>query len=219
MSTAKKSSAKKSKKAQEPPQEPEATTPEVEGAEATAMPQEEPEEESAADAAAPVSEADVLKDRLTRLQADFENYRRRVLREKDETYRRANEDIMEEMLPVLDHLGLAFASASEEDLKNPVVEGVRLVADQLRGALSKFGLEGIDADGQPFDPNLHEAISHLPSEDIAENHVMAQVRCGYKLGSYLLRPAQVVVSSGTPGGAPVVEPMADAETNQEVQGE
>jgi molecular chaperone GrpE len=137
-----------------------------------------------------------VDDRYLRLQADFDNYRKRVLREKDELYRRANQDMMEELLPVIDHVELAFGSAGESHQHDPVVEGFRLVADQLMGVLSKFGLSPIETDGQEFDPNLHEAILHMPSPDVAENFIVSQARSGYKLGERLLRASQVVVSSG-----------------------
>lgn len=151
---------------------------------------------------APEAEAPpAVDDRYLRLQADFDNYRKRVLREKDEIYRRANQDIMEELLPVIDHIGLAFGSAGESHQHDPVVEGFRLVADQLMGVLSKFGLSPIETEGQEFDPNLHEAILHMPSPDVAENLIVSQVRCGYRLGERLLRAAQVVVSSGPAGDA------------------
>jgi len=139
-----------------------------------------------------------VDDRYLRLQADFENFRKRTLRDKEDLYRRANEDIMEELLPVLDHQELAFSSLSDEVRNDPVVQGFKMVSDQLRSALGKFGLVPIDAVGEEFDPNLHEAVSHLPSADFDENHVMVQTRRGYMLGKRLLRPAQVVVSSGTP---------------------
>ena len=135
-------------------------------------------------------------DRYLRLQADFDNYRKRVLREKDEIYRLANQDIMEELLPVIDHVELAFASAGESHQHDPVVEGFRLVADQLMGVLTKFGLSPIETDAQEFDPNQHEAILHMPSPDVAENFIVSQARGGYKLGERLLRASQVVVSSG-----------------------
>ncbi len=144
-------------------------------------------------------------DSYLRLQADFDNYRKRVLREKDEIYRRANQDIMEELLPVIDHIELAFASAGESHQHDPVVEGFRLVADQLMGVLSKFGLSPIETDGQEFDPNLHEAILHMPAPDVAENFVVSQARGGYKLGDRLLRASQVVVSSGPSADAPADE--------------
>ena len=137
------------------------------------------------------------KDRLLRLQADFENFRKRTLREKSELYQRANGDIIEELLPVIDHFDLALAAAVEHGAAEAFVEGFRLLADQLKSALKKFGLKPIDVDGQPFDPNLHEAISHLPSDDVPENSILAEARCGYMLGENLLRATQVVVSSGS----------------------
>ena len=143
-------------------------------------------------------------EQLLRLRADFENYKRRVLREKDELYRRATEDLMAELLPVLDHLEMAL-KAAEDRADDPFVQGVRLVGDQLMTALGKHGLAPIDAAGEPFDPNLHEAVSHLPSPDTDENHVMVQTRRGYRLGDRLLRAAQVVVSSGAPAAAATAE--------------
>ena len=136
------------------------------------------------------------QDRLLRLQADFDNFRKRTLREKNDLYRRANEDLIAELLPVLDHVEMALASLSSDDPADPAIEGFKLVAEQLATALKKFGLSPIDAEGAEFDHNVHEAISHLPSEDVAENMVIAQVRRGYMLGDNLLRPAQTVVSSG-----------------------
>lgn len=140
----------------------------------------------------------VVDDRFLRLQADFENFRKRTLREKEDLYHRANTDLMEEILPVLDHQDLAFSSLTDEVKADPVVQGFKLVSDQLVTALGKFGLTPIDAEGQDFDPNVHEAISHLPSADVEENHVIVQTRRGYMLANRLLRAAQVVVSSGAP---------------------
>lgn len=154
--------------------------------------------EPAASNGGEADETEKLRDRLLRLQADFDNYRKRVQREKNELYRRANEDIMIELLPALDHLEMALDAAATHDAPAAFTEGFRLVAEQLLAALGKFGLTPIDAEGQPFDVNLHEAVSHLPSADVPEEHVMNQVRRGYRLGDFLLRPAQVVVSSGPP---------------------
>lgn len=167
---------------------------------AAAEPEVQPPEAKTAEGAAHVDEAAALRERLIRLQADFENFRKRTLREKNELYQRANEDIMEELLPVMDHLDLALSSVPEPpaagDADAAFVEGVRLVATQLVSALGKFGLTPIDAEGGAFDHNLHEAIAHLPSESVPENGIVAQTRRGYKLGERLLRPAQVVVSNG-----------------------
>ena len=143
-----------------------------------------------------------IDDRLLRLQADFDNYRKRTLRERSETAVRANEDLMRELLPVLDHLDLALDAAVQHHASGPVIEGVKLVCEQLLGVLGRFGLRAEDAGGQGFDPSRHEAISHLASDDVPANRVMTQVRRGYWLGERLLRPAQVVVSSGPAGGGP-----------------
>jgi len=148
-----------------------------------------------------------LQDRLLRLQADFDNFRKRTLREKNDLYRRANEDLITELLPVLDHVDIALASLASHDPADPAIQGFKLVAEQLTTVLKKFGVSPIDAEGVEFDHNVHEAISHLPSEDVPENVVMAQVRRGYKLGDNLLRAAQAVVSSG-----PADEKKSDQET-------
>jgi molecular chaperone GrpE len=140
--------------------------------------------------------AAALQDRLLRLQADFENFRKRALREKRELARQANEDLVQELLPVLDHLDLAIDAASEHAGGAAFLEGFRLVSDQLLAALARFGVTPVDGTGETFDPNRHEAVSHLASDEVPENKVITQVRRGYSLGDKLLRAAQVVVSSG-----------------------
>lgn len=143
-----------------------------------------------------------LEARLVRLQADFENYRKRTLREKEELYVRANEDLLLDLLSVLDHMDLALTAAREHKTDAVFVEGFRLVYEQMLAALGRFGLRAIDTAGAAFDPNLHEAISHLPSDEVADNHVIVEVRRGYRLRDRLLRAAQVVVSSGPASGRP-----------------
>ena len=159
-----------------------------------------PEETNVAVEEAPKSDKEVeaLENRLLRLQADFDNFRKRVLRERNETYTKANEDLMLEIIPCIDHMDMALKAALDHGAPQAFVDGVSLVTDQLKGVLAKFGLEKIDASGAAFDPNEHEAISHLPSDKVAENMVMEQTRSGYKLKGRLLRAAQVVVSSGNP---------------------
>lgn len=137
-----------------------------------------------------------LEDQQLRLQADFDNFRKRVARERNETYARANEDLLSEVIPVIDHMDMALKAAADHDAPESLLNGVSLVSEQLKGVLAKFGLEKIDAAGKEFDPNEHEAISHLPSETVPDNNVMEQTRLGYKLKGRILRPAQVVVSSG-----------------------
>ena len=144
------------------------------------------------------SETEALKDRLLRLQADFENYRKRMLRDRAEYVRRANEQLLEELLPVLDHFEMGMETARAQKVEPSVLEGFKLVYDQLLGVLLKSGVEPIDAMDTDFDPHRHECISHLPPEHVPADRVIAQTRRGYRLGDYILRAAQVVVSSGPP---------------------
>lgn len=162
-------------------------------------------------AAAPAPQPGV-DDRLLRLQADFENFRRRTLRERNELYLRANEDLIRELLPVIDHMALALKAAVEHGADKVFTDGFRLVAEQLDAMIGKFGVAPIVVGNGAFDPNLHEAVSHLPSATVPENHVCIEVRRGYRLGERLLRAAQVVVSSGPgPGGsAPAMPAGAEA---------
>jgi molecular chaperone GrpE len=164
-------------------------------------------EAAGAGAIVPAPVLPAVDDRLLRLQADFENFRKRALRERAEIALQANEGLMKELLPVLDHLDLALDAAVQHRAGGPVVEGFRLVSEQLLSALAKAGLAPVDAAGQEFDPHKHEAISHVVSETVPANHVVVQVRRGYLLGSRLLRPAQVVVSQGP--AAPAAEPGAE----------
>lgn len=169
-----------------------------------------PPPEGAVPPAAPAkdagAEAAALKDRLLRLQADFDNFRKRTLREKAELYRMANEDLITSLLPVLDHLDLALASLDAQGDSKAFSDGVRMVAEQLRAALGKYGLAPLGtAVGAAFDPKLHEAISHIESAEVEPDRVAMQVRSGYALGEKLLRPAQVIVSRGVP---PPAEPAA-----------
>ena len=150
--------------------------------------------------AAARKEAAESYDRYVRAIADLDNFRRRAVREKDELRLFATSRVLEDLLPVLDGLALGLAAAKQPtaDLQT-VVGGVEMVLQQLKGVLGAHGLKEIDPAGQPFDPHLHEAISHLPDAKVAEGHVLTTVRTGFTLNGRLLRPASVVVSSGAPG--------------------
>ncbi len=136
-------------------------------------------------------------DRYVRSVADMDNFRRRTVREKEELRQFASSKVLEDLLPVLDNLslGLAAAKAPNADLKT-LVGGIGMVAEQLKTSLASHGLKEINPLGQPFDPNLHEAISQQPSADIADGSVITVVRTGYSLNGRLLRPASVIVSTG-----------------------
>ena len=146
------------------------------------------------------ADAEVLKDKLLRLQADFDNFRKRTHREKTELFARANEQLMAELLSVVDHFELGMTTAVEHKTDDAVRHGFQLVYDQLIGVLKKFGLTPLDVHSAAFDPHLHEAVTHVPSKEYPTDDIISQVRRGYKLGDKLLRPIQVVVSSGP--GAP-----------------
>ncbi len=142
-------------------------------------------------------EEEPLKIQLLRLQADFDNFRKRTQRERNELFTFANESIVSEMLPVIDHFEMGFKSAESHQTDSAVTEGFRMVYNQLLDVLKKFNVTPIDAVGETFDPHRHEAILHMPSDKPAET-VVEQVRRGYLLGEKLLRAAQVIVSSGAP---------------------
>lgn len=136
-------------------------------------------------------------DHYVRAMADLENFRRRVVREKDELRQFAAGRVLEDLLPVLDNLalGIAAAKAPNADLKT-LVGGIEMVLGQLKGALTNHGLKEINPVGEKFDPNQHESIASQPSKDVAEGLVLQVVRIGYGLNGRLLRPASVILSSG-----------------------
>jgi len=141
-------------------------------------------------------ERSTLLDQLLRRQAEFENYRRRVDRERTETYARSRAEVVLELLPVIDNFERALASLEHNgnDAKS-LRQGIELIHRQLNDALAKFGLEPVESVGQAFDPNVHEAVSAEPSTEHEENTVIAEFERGYKLGEKLLRPAKVKVAS------------------------
>lgn len=144
------------------------------------------------------SEPEPLETRILRLQADFDNYRKRMVRERQEWTQRAAENLMEDLLPVMDHYEMGLGMAEKSDTEKAVLDGFQLVYSQLNSMLKKYGVEPIATADGVFDPHMHEAITHFPSPDHEADVVISQTRKGYKIGEKLLRPAQVVVSSGPP---------------------
>jgi molecular chaperone GrpE len=140
--------------------------------------------------------ADENWDRLLRTTADFDNYKKRAHREKQDAIRFANENLLEKLVPVLDSFDMAVAAAknNQADAAQSLQTGINMVYQQLKSALTEAGLEELDATGKPFDPNLHEAVSQQETADLPEGQVVQQLRKGYKLRERLLRPATVVVS-------------------------
>ncbi len=141
-------------------------------------------------------------DRYVRTMADFENARKRTIREKEELRQFAAARVLEDLIPVLDSLALAIgaAKAPNADLKS-LVGGVDMVVNQAKAALGQHGLKELNPVGQPFDPNLHESIAAQPSADVPEGAVATVVRTGYSLHGRVLRPASVILSSGPQAAA------------------
>jgi molecular chaperone GrpE len=143
------------------------------------------------------AEAAANYDKFVRTAADLENFRRRTAREKEELRTAATGRVLEDIFPVMDTLALAINAAKQPNAEvKSLVGGIDMVLNQLKSALASHGLKEINPVGQPFDPHQHEAISHQPSKEVKEEHVMNVVRTGYSLNGRLLRPASVVVSSG-----------------------
>ena len=139
-----------------------------------------------------------LNERIVRLTADFDNFRKRAQREKDEARQFANQGLLEKLLPVLDNFEMALTAVKDADPS--VRDGVQMILDQLLGVLKESGVEPVDAMGQLFDPNLHEALSQQETTEVEEGIVVQQVQRGYKLNDRLVRPARVVVAKA-PGAA------------------
>lgn len=142
------------------------------------------------------AKADENWERLLRTTADFDNFKKRAARERQEAIKFANESLIQKIVPVLDNFEMALAAAqsSSTDGLKSLSEGVAMIHAQLRQALAESGLEEISATGQVFDPNLHEAVSQQESSEVAEGHVLQQLRKGYKLRERLIRPATVIVA-------------------------
>ena len=143
--------------------------------------------------------ADKYKNEHLRAVADLDNMRRRMVREREELLRTASAGIVEGLFPVMDNmiLGIEAAERHKNDGTEEVVKGFKMVLDQMRQVLNENGVKVIDPKGESFDPNLHESVALMPSDDIEENKVQKVVRVGYSLNDRLLRPASVVVSSGS----------------------
>jgi molecular chaperone GrpE len=140
--------------------------------------------------------ADENWDRLLRTSADFDNFKKRAAREKQEAVKYANEGLLQKLVPVLDSLDMALAAAQTTgpDTSQSLQAGIGLVCQQLKAVLAEAGLEEVNAIGGRFDPNLHEALSQQETVDVPEGHVVQQARKGYRLRDRLLRPASVVVA-------------------------
>lgn len=138
------------------------------------------------------SEYDELNDRYKRLLAEFENYKKRSSKERESIYGMITGDVVATMLPIMDNLEKA-AEAKTEDVKYQ--EGVSLVARQFADALKRLGLEEIESLGKRFDPEFHEAVSHIEDETKGEQEIVQEYRKGYKIGNKVVRHSMVIVAN------------------------
>ncbi len=177
----------------------------VEGAEKAAPEETDPVSDApASDEAAPAAEeapeaapAEVdWKDQYARVMADFDNFKKRTARERDDVYRYAEGEVIKDILPTVDNLTLALSKAENPD--DPFVKGVQLVCDTLLNALKEHGAEPFDSLGQTLDVEKMEALAQLPNEEVEEGLVSNEVKRGWMLKGKVLRAAQVVVSAGKP---------------------
>lgn len=156
-------------------------------------------------------EAEYL-DGWQRARAELANARKRFQREQEGAYASAKADILVRLLPIVDDFERAFEALPDNPSSATWVDGVRLIEQKLQGLLKQEGVAPIEAAGKEFDPFLHQALTHEPSEEVPEGQVIAEVQRGYQVGDRVLRPSVVRVSAGPP---PEPEPEPEAEPVEE----
>jgi molecular chaperone GrpE len=170
--------------------------PEEMNAEQTAM--EQSEQTTGGDTAPTMpdlqAEVEKYRDQALRAAADLENYRKRMIREKEEAIRYANVGLIEKLLPILDNFELGLDAARGDTAAKGIVDGFAMVHRQLGDFLVSSGLQPIDAVGHPFDPKFHEALGHETDPAQADGIVLRQLRRGYRLADRLIRPSSVIVN-------------------------
>lgn len=171
-----------------------------EAAEAVGAGEDEPEEVSEVDALR--GELEAVQDRMIRLQADFDNFRRRALKEREEAHQYGHENLVKDLLATVDNLDRAIEHARRSDGGDfeSMLQGVELVQRELLGALANHGVNEIEVADAAFDPNVHEAVAQKEDDSVPANTVIEVFQKGYRLRDRLLRPARVVVSKPVEGG-------------------
>lgn len=147
-------------------------------------------------ATAPTDEIEKWKDVAARAQADLDNYRKRMAREKQEAIQYANRSLLEQLLPIVDNFEMGLKAAESAEGGEMILQGMAMVRKQLDDFLGEQGVEIIPSDGVAFDPNLHEALRQDPHDSIPEGQILFTLRRGYRLKDRILRAANVVVSAG-----------------------
>lgn len=142
------------------------------------------------------SEVDKWRNLALRTQAELENYRKRMVREKMEAIQYSNLSLLEELLPIIDSFEMGLMAAKDSVGESVIYQGMSMVLKQMQNFLNDNGVEAIEAVNRPFDPNLHEAIEQRASDEVPEGSVILEIRRGYKCKDRLLRASNVVVSKG-----------------------
>ena len=178
--------------------------PTTEDVQNTASPEaEEPSAEQPADLMAQFEkvhqEKEELQQKLLRKAADFENFRKRALKEKEELRDSTEAFFIEDLLPAIDTLKLGLDAASKHPAADDITQGFNLVLDQFNNILGQRGLVETDPSGELFDPKIHESVTQVACEETPEGHIVETIRIGYFFKDKLLRPAMVAVSTGAPG--------------------
>lgn len=158
-----------------------------------------------------------MNDKYVRLYAEFENYKRRVNKDKEEIIRYGNESLLYEFLPVIDHLEMALKHAAS-NVSSGLIQGVEITLKELKRTLEKFGLTEIESEGKPFDPAVHHAMSQVERDDIGDNLVVEEFRKGYRLKDKVLRPSLVAVSKRNGGQETKGETRTNMENNNDEEG-
>jgi molecular chaperone GrpE len=138
-----------------------------------------------------------MSEKYLRLYAEFDNYKKRVNKDKEELLKYGQESLLYELLTVIDNLELALKHASDE-VSTGLIQGVEITYKELMKTLEKFGLTAVEAEGENFDPSVHHAMSQVERDDVEENIVVEEYRKGYKLKDKVLRPSLVSVSKKPP---------------------
>ena len=144
-------------------------------------------------------EADEARDEYLRLYAEFDNYKKRAVRDKAELARYANESIISELLTSVDNLEIALKHADKEETNKAFLDGVEMTLRELYRTFEKFGVTPIKAEGEPFDPEFHHAVAHLERDDMDENMVVVELRKGFIYNDKVLRASMVSVSKKPSG--------------------
>ncbi|WP_017186140.1 nucleotide exchange factor GrpE [Alkalibacillus haloalkaliphilus] len=139
-------------------------------------------------------EKEALQDKLARLQADFDNFRRRTKKEKEADLKYKSQDIANDLIPVLDNFERAFQVEVNDESTNSFAEGMEMVYNQFKQALEEHGIEEVEAEGVQFDPQMHQAVMQVSEEGIESNQVIEVLQKGYQLKDRVIRPAMVKVN-------------------------